>query len=75
MLCYTSYAHAKNDNRHLPSGDDRTTSYATAKCQNILDNVLYKPVIAGLAFNPDCFNTYIIPKEFLRMVWLDMMRI
>lgn len=75
MLCYTSYAHAENEKRHLPIGDSRTTSYATAKCQDVLDNVLYKPVIAGLAFNSDCFNTYIIPKEFLRMVLLDTMRI
>jgi len=74
MLCYTSYEHAEKEKRHLPNGDDRTAVNATAKCRSILDNVLKKPVIAGLSFNSDCRNAYIVPKELLRIILRDVLQ-
>lgn len=71
MLCYTSNAHADKEKRKLPGDDNRIVSSATASCRSILDNMLNKSVIAGLAFNSDCFNSYIIPKELLQIAMFN----
>ena len=71
MLCYTSYAHADKEKRQLPSNDNRIVSRATASCRRILDNMLNNSATAGLAFNSDCFNSYIIPKKLLQIAMLN----
>ncbi len=71
MLCYTSYAHADKEKGQLTHDDNRIVSSATASCRSILDNMLNKSVIAGLAFNSDCFNSFIIPKELFQIAMFN----
>ena len=68
MLCYTSKAHADKETIQLHSDDNRGGS---GSCRSVLDNMLNKPVIAGLAFNSDCFNSYIIPKDILQIAMVN----
>ena len=70
MLCYTTMAHANKEKRQLPAGDMRNVSTATAKCRSIIDNMLTKPVIAGLVFNSDTQKPMIVMKDILQMAML-----
>ena len=71
VLCYTSNAHADKEKRKLTYDDNRIVFRGTASCRNILDNMLSKSVIDRLAFNPNCLNSYIIPKELLQIAMFN----
>lgn len=59
MICYSSKEQAKKENR---GGD-----WAELSAKDILNNLLNKPVIAGLVFNSaDENRMLIVPKELLQ---------
>lgn len=68
MLCYTSEAEAKKNNRPLPSNDKRKIKCLQLSVRDVINNALMKDSIEGLSFDSESSHRYVIPKMMIPMV-------